>query len=484
MYLNRSIKEINELLKNKTIKPIDLVEEAFQNIENNKELNAYITLNKEEAIKRAHELEEKEVDNLLFGLPIAVKDNIVTKGLRTTCASHILDNFIPIYNATVVEKINEKNMIIIGKTNMDEFAMGSSSRTSYFGAPKNPWNKEKISGGSSGGSATTIASRDLPFALGSDTGGSIRQPAAYTGIVGMKPTYGRISRFGLVAFASSLDQIGPMTTNVYNNALLLNTLVGKDEKDLTSVRRGEEDFTRLIGEDIKGMKIAVPNYFMSDIVNPEITNKVKDTIKVLEDNGAIVDYIDVDYLENAVTLYQIIAMGEASSNLARFDGIRYGYSYENPENIEDVYLKTRAEGFGEEVKRRIMVGSYLLSGENAKIYYNKALSIRDDMRKALKDVFKNYDLIIGPTTTTTAYNLDDPMDDPRKSFMDDVLVIPVNMAGLPGLNLPIGVDKNKMPIGMQIIGNSFEEAKIYKLAAYLEKELNLELNPFGGEDNE
>lgn len=484
MYLNKSIKEINELLKNKTIKPIDLVEEAFQNIENNKDLNAYITLNKEEAIKKAKELEEKPVDNLLFGLPIAVKDNIVTKGLRTTCASHILDNFIPIYNATVVEKINEKNMIIIGKTNMDEFAMGSSSRTSYFGAPKNPWNKEKISGGSSGGSATTIASRDLPFALGTDTGGSIRQPASYTGIVGMKPTYGRISRFGLVAFASSLDQIGPMTTNVYNNALLLNALVGKDEKDLTSVRKESEDFTRLIGEDIKGMKIAVPNYFMSDIVNSEITNKVKEVIELLKENGATVDYIDVDYLENAVTLYQIIAMGEASSNLARFDGIRYGYSYENPENIEDVYLKTRAEGFGEEVKRRIMVGSYLLSGENAKIYYNKALSIRDDMRKALKDVFKNYDLIIGPTTTTTAYDLTDPMDDPSKSFMDDVLVIPVNMAGLPGLNLPIGFDSNKMPIGMQIIGDSFEEAKIYKLASYLEEKLNLELNPNGGDINE
>lgn len=484
MYLNKSIKEINELLREKKIKPIDLVEEAFQNIENNKELNAYITLNKEEAIAKAKELEEKEVDNLLFGLPIAVKDNIITKGLRTTCASHILDNFIPIYNATVVEKINEKNMIIIGKTNMDEFAMGSSSRTSYFGAPRNPWNKEKISGGSSGGSATTIAARDLPFALGSDTGGSIRQPAAYTGIVGMKPTYGRISRFGLVAFASSLDQIGPMTTNVYNNALLLNALVGKDEKDLTSVRKEEEDFTRLIGEDIKGMKIAVPNYFMSDIVNNEIINKVKETIEVLKSNGAIVDYVDVDYLENAVTLYQIIAMGEASSNLARFDGIRYGYSYENPENIEDVYLKTRALGFGEEVKRRIMVGSYLLSGENAKIYYNKALSIRDDMRKALKKVFESYDLIIGPTTTTTAYNLTDPMDDPLKSFMDDVLVIPVNMAGLPGLNLPIGFDSNKMPIGMQIIGNSFEEAKIYQLASYLEKKLNLSLNPNGGEDNE
>ncbi len=483
-YLDLGIDEINKLLKEKKIKPIDLVEEAFERIESHKELNAYITLNKEEAIKRAKELEDKEVDNILFGLPIAVKDNIVTKGLRTTCASHILDNFIPIYDATVVEKINAKNMIIIGKTNMDEFAMGSSSRTSYFGAPKNPWNPEKISGGSSGGSATTIAARDLLFALGSDTGGSIRQPASYTGIVGMKPTYGRISRFGLVAFASSLDQIGPMTRNVYENALLLNALVGKDSKDLTSANKEEEDFTRLIGKDIKGLKIAVPNYFMSDIVADEIIDKIKEVIKLLENAGAQVDYLDVKYLENAVTLYQIIAMGEASSNLARFDGIRYGHSKENPKDIDDVYYGTRAEGFGEEVKRRIMVGSYLLSGENAKEYYTKALSIREDMRTEFKKVFENYDLIIGPTTTTTAYNLTDPMDDPRKTFMDDVLVIPVNMAGLPGLNVPAGFDKNNMPIGMHIIGNSFEEAKIYQLASFIEKELNLQLNPYGGENNE
>ncbi len=479
-YLDKDLKEINDLLKKKKIKPIDLVEEAFERIESNKELNAYITLNKETAIERAKELEAKEVDNILFGIPIAVKDNIITKGLKTTCASHMLDNFIPIYNATVVEKINDKNMIIIGKTNMDEFAMGSSSRTSYFGAPHNPWNTNKISGGSSGGSATTIAAGDVMFALGSDTGGSIRQPASYTGIVGMKPTYGRISRFGLVAFASSLDQIGPMTKNVYNNAVLLNAIVGKDEKDLTSASKKEEDFTRLIGEDIKGMRIGVPNFFMSDIVNDEIRNKVKETIKLLEKKGAKVEYIDIKYVDNAVTLYQIIAMGEASSNLARYDGIKFGHSEENPENIEDLYLSSRAEGFGEEVKRRIMVGSYLLSGENAKVYYNKALSIRDDMKTEFEKAFEKYDLLIGPTTTTTAYNLDDPMDDPRKTFMDDVLVIPVNMAGLPGLNLPIGFDSNNMPIGMQIIGNSFEEAKIYKLASAIEKELNLNLTP-GGE---
>ena len=480
-YLDKDLKEINDLLKKKEIKPIDLVEEAFERIESNKELNAYITLNKEEALAKAKELETKEVDNILFGIPIAVKDNIVTKGLRTTAASHMLDNFNPIYDATVVEKINKKNMIIIGKTNMDEFAMGSSSRTSYFGAPRNPWDNNKISGGSSGGSATTIAAGDVMFALGSDTGGSIRQPASYTGIVGMKPTYGRVSRYGLIAFASSLDQIGPMTKNVYNNAVLLNAIVGKDEKDLTSASKDEEDFTRLIGEDVKGMKIGVPNFFMSDIVSDEIRNKVKEVIELLKKKGAEVEYIDIKYADNAVTLYQIIAMGEASSNLARFDGIRYGHSKEEPEDINDLYLSTRAEGFGEEVKRRIMVGSYLLSGENSKVYYNKALSIREDMRKEFKNSFKKYDLLIGPTTTTTAYNLDDPMDDPRKSFMDDVLVIPVNMAGLPGLNLPIGFDKNNMPIGMQIIGDSFEEAKIYKLASAIEKELNLNLTP-GGEE--
>ena len=483
--LDKTIEEIHKVLEQKEITPVDLVKEAFARIESNKDLNAYITLNKEEALKEAERLSTVEVptDNLLFGLPIAVKDNIITKDLKTTCASHMLENFIPIYNATVVEKLKENNMIIIGKTNMDEFAMGSSSRTSYFGAPKNPWNKEKISGGSSGGSATTIAARDLLFALGTDTGGSIRQPASYTGIVGMKPTYGRVSRYGLVAFASSLDQIGPMTRNVYENALLLNAIVGKDDKDLTSVEKEKEDFTSLIGKDIARMKIAIPKYFMSDIVTEEIRNEVEKVRKLLEDANVKVDYVDMNYLENAVTLYQIIAMGEASSNLARFDGIRYGYRVEDPKDMEDLYLETRKNGFGQEVKRRIMVGSYLLSGENAKTYYNKALSIRDDIKKEFDRVFKNYDLIIGPTTTTTAYNLTDPMDDPSKSFMDDVLVIPVNMAGLPGLSLPIGFGKDHMPIGLQIIGNSFDEKTIYQLASFVEKKLNLNLDPRKGEEN-
>lgn len=475
-YLDLSISEMNALLKDKKIKPIDLVNECFDRIEQNKDLNAFITLNKAEAIKKAKELENVPVDNILFGIPIAVKDNIVTKDLKTTCASHILENFIPIYDATVVEKINSKNMIIIGKCNMDEFAMGSTSRTSYFGAPKNPWDKTRISGGSSGGSAVSVASHLVPLSLGTDTGGSIRQPASYCGLVGMKPTYGRVSRYGLVAFASSLDQIGPMSRNVYENALLLNVISGSDDKDLTSSNREVEDYTRLIGKDIAGMKIAVPNYFMSEVVSSEVKQKIEEIIEQLKEWGATVEYIDIDYIENAVNLYQIIAMGEASSNLARFDGIRYGYSCENPKNVEDLYKRTRQEGFGDEVKRRIMVGSYLLSGENATIYYNKALQIRDDIRKSFKEAFKKYDLIIGPTATTVAYKLTDNLDDPLQNYLDDVLVIPVNMAGLPGMNVPIGFNKDNMPIGLHIIGDSFEEAKMYQLAAFIEKKLNLDLN--------
>lgn len=478
-YLDKDIIEIHELLVSKVIKPIDLVQEAIDRIKENSDLNCFITLNEEEAKEEALKLENIEVekDNLLFGIPIALKDNIITCGLRTTCASKMLDNFVPIYDATVVEKLKNSHMIIIGKTNMDEFAMGSTSRTSYYGAPLNPWNKSRIAGGSSGGSASCVASGLVRFSLGSDTGGSIRQPASYCGIVGMKPTYGRISRYGLVAFASSLDQIGPMTKTVYENALLLNAIVGRDEKDLTSSDKQKEDFTRKISEDVSGMRVALPTYFMSDIVDPVIKNKILEVKELLEKNGVIVEEVEIKYLENAVTLYQIIAMGEASSNLARFDGIRYGYSYDKPKDIDDLYLETRANGFGEEVKRRIMVGSYLLSGDNAKTYYNKALSIRDDMRKEFLKVFDNYDLVIGPTTTTTAYDLSANLNDPVKSFMDDVLVIPVNMAGLPGLNVPVGFDKENMPIGMHIIGKHFDEATIYKLASFVEKELKLNLNP-------
>lgn len=466
-YLDLSLEEIHSLLVDKKITPVDLVKESLARIEENKDLNAFITIN-DKAVEEASNLGEVDKDNLFFGIPIAIKDNIMTKDLRTTCASKMLSDFVPIYDATVIKKIKDAKMIIVGKTNMDEFAMGSTSRTSYFGAPKNPVDKTLIAGGSSGGSAACVASNETFLALGSDTGGSIRQPASYTGIVGMKPTYGRISRYGLVAFASSLDQIGPMTRNVLENAKLLNVLVGEDDKDLTSAKKDKEDFARKINTSVKGLRVAVPNYFMSDIVANEIREGIKNVIKFLEENGVVVDYIDMKYLDQAVTLYQVIAMGEASSNLARFDGVRYGYRTENYNNLEEMYLKTRQEGFGREVKRRIMVGSYLLSGANAKIYYDKALSIRDDIKKEFDKVFTNYDLVIGPVTTTTAYRLASDMSDPMKSFLDDVLVIPVNMAGLPGLSLPVA-PKSSKPYGLHIIGNSFDEATIYQLASFIER---------------
>lgn len=469
-YLELSIKEINEKLKNKEIKPIDLVNECFERIKQNEKYNAFITLNEENAIKKAKELESKEVDNILFAIPIAIKDNIVTKGLRTTCASLMLDNFIPVYDATVIEKIKEKNMIIIGKANMDEFAMGSSGETSYYGPVLNSYDDTCVSGGSSSGSALIVSKNITPFSLGSDTGGSIRQPSAFNGVVGLKPTYGRISRYGLVAFASSLDQIGPISRNVYENALLLNILCEKNENDLTSVDTSE-DFTRLIGEDIKGMKIAIPNFYMSDKVNPEIKNRMLEIIDNLKNDGVTIDYVDIPFIEYSVPLYEIIALAEASSNLARFDGVRYGYSTKKEvSNIDEMYKKTRGEAFGNEVKRRMMIGSYVLSGKNAKTYYYKALKIRKAIINSFDEIFKKYDLIIGPTTTNFAYKLGESEDDAVKSFFDDLFTNPVNMAGLPAISIPIGFGKNNLPIGMQIIANHFDEATIYKLASYIERE--------------
>ncbi len=473
-YLDLDIKTINEKLKTKEIKPIDLVNEAFKRIEET-DLNCFITLNKEEAIKQALELEKKEVDNILFGLPIAIKDNIITKGLRTTAASHILDDFIPVYDATVISKIKEKNMIIIGKTNMDEFAMGSTGETSYFGNTLNPWNKSLVPGGSSSGSAACVAARITPLSLGTDTGGSIRQPSSFCGLVGLKPTYGRVSRYGIIAFASSLDQVGPITRNVYENALLLNVISGYDKNDLTSSKEKVKDYTSLIGQDISNLKIAVPNYYMSDTIDKTVRQAVLDVIDLLKEKGCQIDYVDIDYLEYAIPLYQVIALGEASSNLARYDGVRYGLKVDNFKNIDELYKNTRSEGFGNEVKRRIMIGSYILSGENANIYYYKALKLRKAMTDSFKKCLAKYDLIIGPTNTDVAYKLGTKQDDALKSFYDDLLTIPVNMSGLPALSLPVGF-KNNLPIGMHIIGNYFEEDKIYQLASFVEKELNLDLN--------
>lgn len=476
-YLDLELSEINKLLKEKKIKPVDLVNEAFARIEKNK-LNDFITLN-DHALEEAKKLENLEVDNILFGIPIAIKDNIVTKGLRTTCASKILENFDPVYNATVIDKIKEKHMIIIGKTNMDEFAMGSTGETSYFGNTLNPRNKTRVPGGSSSGSAAAVASHEVVLALGSDTGGSVRQPSGFCGLVGLKPTYGRVSRYGLVAFASSLDQIGPMSKNVYENAVLLNAISGLDERDLNSVEC-DKDFTSLIGKDVKGLKIAVPNYYMSDVIDSEVRNKITEVLKVLKNKGCQVDYIDIPNLEYAIPLYQVIALGEASTNLARFDGIKYGFLSEQ-EKLEDMYTYTRSIGFGPEVKRRIMVGSYVLSGENAKTYYFKALKLRHNIVENFKKVFKDYDLILGPTNTNVAYPFNRHLDNVLQSFYDDLLTIPVSMAGLPALAMPVGFNHEKLPIGLQIIGDYFKEEVIYELASFLEKELALDLRI--GSDN-
>ena len=475
-YLDLSIDKLHQLLVKGEIKPLDLVTEALDRVDKDN-LNCFINVDREGAIKRAKELENNvRKDSLLWGIPIALKDNIITRDIITTAGSKMLSNFEPSYDAYVVRLIEEAGMIIIGKLNMDEFAMGSSNQTSYFGPVKNPWNEKLVPGGSSGGSAACVSSRIVPLALGSDTGGSIRQPSAFCGTVGMKPTYGRVSRYGLIAFASSLDQIGPITRNVYENALLLNILSKKDSCDLTQ-EEINDDVTKLIGEDIKGMKIAIPKFYISDVIDEEIRNKFKEICELLKSKGVILEVVDIPLLKYAVPLYQIIALGEASSNLARFDGIKYGYATSDAKDIDDFYYKTRSEGFGDEVKRRIMVGSFMLSGKNVKEYYTKALKIRKSISLEFFKVFKEFDLIIGPTTTCLPYEIGDSLDDPNKSFVDDILTIPVNMAGLPGMSLPIGFSKSNLPIGMQIIGDRFNEAVIYKLGAFLEKELDLNLDP-------
>lgn len=472
-YLDLSVVELHELLKTKKIKPIDLVNEAFMKIEKN-QLNDYITLN-ENAKKEAIELEKTEVDNIFWGIPIAIKDNIVTKNLRTTCASKMLDDFNPIYDATVIEKIKAKHLIIIGKTNMDEFAMGSTGETSYYGNTLNPWNKKKVPGGSSSGSASTISSREVALALGSDTGGSIRQPASFQGVVGMKPTYGRVSRNGLIAFASSLDQIGPITKNVYDNALLLELISGFDAKDSTSFD-DDNDFTSLLNKEMKKYKIAIPKFYMNDKVDKEVKEKVENVVNLLREYGCTVDLVDVPYLEYSVPLYQVIALGEASSNLARFDGIKYGLHIDG-NSTKDSIIKTRTSGFGEEVKRRIMIGTYVLSGKNADKYYVKALKLREALCEEMNKVFANYDLIIGPTNTSPAYDLGTKENAALKSFVDDILTNPINMTGMPALSLPIGFNHENLPIGMHIIGKNRDEKNIYALASYIENKLNLNLKP-------
>lgn len=466
-----SVKNLHDKLVKKEISPFDLVKESFDRIDAVEDkVQSFITLNKETALDIAEELGDSGIDpkNMLAGLPIAVKDNIVTKNLRTTAASKILYNFDPIYDATVIQKLKQAQVINIGKLNMDEFAMGSSTETSHFHKTYNPWDLSKVPGGSSGGSAASVAASEVLFSLGSDTGGSIRQPAAFCGVVGMKPTYGRISRFGLIAFASSLDQIGPITRTVEDNAYLLQAISGVDENDSTSIDAPVEDFSKYLTGDVKGLKIGVPKEYLGEGVQPGVKTAVMEALKTLEKLGATWEEVSLPHSEYGVASYYILASSEASSNLARFDGVRYGYRTENANSLEELYKKTRSEGFGDEVKRRIMLGTYSLSSGYYDAYYKKAQQARTLIKQDFENVFENYDVIIGPSTPTTAFDIDGMIHDPITMYQNDLLTIPINLAGLPAISVPCGLSEG-LPVGLQIIGNHFKEGQIYQVAHAFEQ---------------
>ncbi|KGR91022.1 glutamyl-tRNA amidotransferase [Ureibacillus massiliensis 4400831 = CIP 108448 = CCUG 49529] len=462
----RSSKELQEGLHNGEFKIADLTNEAFSRIEKlDGDVQAFLALNKEKAVEQAEELEKVPFEQRgpLFGLPIGVKDNIVTEGLETTCASKILKGFMPIYDATVVKKLREAGMVTVGKLNMDEFAMGSSNENSAFKTTKNPWNLNHVPGGSSGASAASVAAGEVPFSLGSDTGGSIRQPAAYCGVVGMKPTYGRVSRFGLVAFASSLDQIGPVTRNVYDNALLLEAIAGVDPNDSTSADVPVPNYVASLNGDIKGLRIAVPKEFLGEGVREEVRQSVLDALEVLKGLGATVEEVSLPHSKYALAAYYILSSSEASSNLSRFDGIRYGFRAEGVKNLMELYKETRAQGFGDEVKRRIMLGTYSLSAGTYDAYYKKAQQVRTLIKQDYDKVFEDYDVIVGPTAPTAAFKIGQNINDPLTMYANDILTIPINLAGVPAISIPCGYHEG-LPLGLQIIGKHFDEETIYRTA--------------------
>lgn len=465
---DHKLKDLQELLRKKEITVSDLVDESLKRInEVEDKVKAFITVDEENARAKAKELDAKlgteEANNILFGMPIGIKDNIITKDVRTTCASRMLENFDPIYDATVMQKLHNAGAVMIGKLNMDEFAMGGSTETSYFHKTYNPWNLEYVPGGSSGGSAAAVAAGEVPFSLGSDTGGSIRQPAGYCGVVGMKPTYGRVSRYGLVAFASSLDQIGPITRNVEDNAYILQTIAGVDPNDATSADVPVPNYVEQLTGDVKGLKIAVPKEYLGEGVHESVRNAVLEALKVLEGLGATWEEVSLPNSKYGVSAYYILSSSEASANLARFDGIRYGYRSEDATNLIDLYKKSRSEGFGDEVKRRIMIGTFALSSGYYDAYYKKAQQIRTLIKQDFEKVFENYDVVIGPTNPTTAFKIGEKIDDPVTMYANDLLTIPVNLAGLPGISVPCGFD-NGLPIGLQIIGKHFDEGTVYRVA--------------------
>lgn len=474
--------ELGRKIKEKEVTVEEAVTAALDAIEKREaEVHSFVTVDREGALKRAKEVQAKidagELTGPLAGVPVAIKDNMCTKGLLTTCSSKILYNFVPTYTAEAVLNLEKAGAVILGKTNMDEFAMGSTTETSAYGVTKNPWNTGHVPGGSSGGSCAAVAAEECSYALGSDTGGSIRQPSSFCGVTGIKPTYGTVSRYGLIAYGSSLDQIGPIAKDVTDCATILEAIASHDVKDSTSVQREDYDFTSALVDDVRGMKIGIPRDYFGDGLDPEVKAAVLGAAKKLEEKGAIVEEFDLSLVEYAIPAYYVIACAEASSNLARFDGVKYGYRTEQYDGLHNMYKKTRSEGFGAEAKRRIMLGSFVLSSGYYDAYYLKALRTKALIKQAFDKAFEKYDVILGPAAPTTAPKLGESLSDPLKMYLGDIYTISVNLAGLPGITLPCGTDQNGLPIGLQLIGDCFAEKKIIRAAYTYEQTRSYEHSP-------
>lgn len=475
-----TVHELVEKLNNKELTSSEIVEAYSKKIkENDQKVDAFISTYLDEAGKKAEEVDKENIDRSKYefaGIPIGIKDNICVNGTKTTCASKMLENFVAPYDATVIEKLNDEKIISLGKLNLDEFAMGSSTENSAFKVTHNPWDLNKVPGGSSGGCAAAVAANEVPWALGSDTGGSIREPASFCGVVGLKPTYGLVSRYGLVAFASSLDQIGPITKDVKDSAMLMNLITGHDEKDSTSYDRPKIDYTKCLKNDVKGLKIGVPKEFFGEGINEEVKNKLNESIETYKSLGAEVEECSLDVAKYALAAYYIIACAEASSNLGRFDGIRYGYRAKDYKDLNDLFVKSRSEAFGPEVKRRIILGTYVLSSGYYDAYYKKAQKVRTVIKNRFDECFKKYDVLLTPVCPTTAFEIGSKTQDPMSMYLADICTVSINIASVPAISIPAGVDKNNMPIGMQLIGNRFQEETILNAAYTFEQKIKFREN--------
>ena len=466
--------ELGKKIKAGEVSVEEAVQDALEQIQKKEpQINSFVTVDEQGAFKQAREVQKKidagELSGPLAGVPAAVKDNMCTEGLLTTCSSKILSNFVPTYTAQAVCNLKNAGAVILGKTNMDEFAMGSTSETSYYGPVKNPWNLNHVPGGSSGGSCAAVAAEECVYTLGSDTGGSIRQPSAFCGVTGIKPTYGTVSRYGLIAYGSSLDQIGPIAKDVTDCATILEVIAAHDEKDSTSCKRQDTDFTSALVDDVKGMKIGIPRDYFKEGLQPEVRDAVLKAADVLKEKGAVIEEFDLSLVDYAIPAYYVIACAEASSNLERFDGIKYGYRTKEYEGLHSMYKKTRSEGFGAEVKRRIMLGSFVLSSGYYDAYYLKALRTKALIKQAFDEAFASFDCILGPAAPTTALELGKSLSDPIKMYLGDIYTISANLAGLPGISIPVGTDAMGLPIGMQLLGDCFQEKKIIRAAYAFEQ---------------